>query len=80
MRHEAAFVGVRPCVLEDFDCGSMLSCISMSMPGRLSSGYQSYYSDDGDLVGEATVGCNPNSSWGSRTDNAVFHAGCGVSS
>lgn len=57
----------------------MASGMSMAGGGCLAGTY-SYYSDDGELVGEATVGCNPNSSWGSRTDNAVFNAGCGVSS
>lgn len=57
----------------------LASGMSIAGGGCLAGTY-SYYSDDGDLVGEATVGCSPNSSWGSRTDNAVFHAGCGVSS
>ena len=57
----------------------LASSMSMAGGGCLAGTY-SYYTDDGDLVGEATVGCNPNSSWGLRTDNAVFHAGCGVSS
>lgn len=57
----------------------MVAASSVSMAGGCLAGTYQYFSDDGQLVGEATVGCNPNSSWGAQTDNAVFHAGCGVS-
>lgn len=58
---------------------ALASSASMAGGGCLAGAYQ-YYSDDGQLVGEQTVGCTPNSAWGEQTDNAVFRAGCGVSS
>lgn len=58
---------------------AMVSGGSMAGGGCLAGTYQ-YFSDDGQLVGERTVGCTPNSAWGSQTENSVFRAGCGVSS
>jgi hypothetical protein len=58
---------------------ALASSASMAGGGCLAGTY-SYYNDDGELVGAATVGCNPNTGWGQQTDNAVFHPGCYASS
>lgn len=57
---------------------AMASSASMAGGGCLAGAYQ-YFNDDGQLVGERTVGCNPNSAWGEQTENSSFRAGCGVS-
>lgn len=56
----------------------LVSSGSMAGGGCLAGTY--HYYEDGELVGEQTVGCNPNSGWGMQTADAVFTAGCGVSS
>ena len=59
---------------------AMASSASMAGGGGCLAGAYQYYNDDGQLVGEQTVGCTPNSAWGAQTGNAVFRPGCGVSS
>lgn len=52
------------------------SASAQSGGGGCLAGTYSYFDQDGQLVGSATVGCNPNSSWGVVTDDAVFSPGC----
>jgi len=58
----------------------LLAASSAANGGGCLAGTYSYFNDDGQLVGSATVGCNPNSSWGEVTDDAVFSPGCNASS
>ncbi len=44
--------------------------------GGCLAGHYKYYSDEGALVGAATVGCANSWSWGVPTDNAVFVPTC----
>src|SRR3546814_11237070 len=59
---------------------AMASSASMAGGGGCLAGAYQYYNDDGQLVGEQTAGCNPNSACSAQTGNAGFRPGCAVSS
>ncbi|MFC3550867.1 hypothetical protein ACFOLC_07525 [Lysobacter cavernae] len=60
---------------------TLLSGIALAQSGGgCLAGYYEYRSDDGQVIGASSVGCAENWSWGLRSDNYVFHAGCSVAS
>lgn len=61
--------------LAAFALASIVSGAALAGGGCL-AGHYKYFSDDGALVGAASVGCASSWSWGVPTDNAVFVPSC----